>query len=423
MAERDAARIRVADHVMCLSIFLYLNYEKRGNPCRVCGIKVEDGSYHFYVRSTFESLQPIGCSGSARHPGPSPSPTLVETEQKKGERAFLSLSKIKKRNRHLRKRKVFSLIPEEVFRRTPPPEKGARRRTFCTNSHVTSSVSSAPHVIDGGFTGWEPCSGDVGRRLAPVTDPYNPAGCSTCAGKFEWCDITPAVGRFTYAYFDFNGTHLNILNDWKFNDKLPVQPHCYNQFNAWTGGGSEQWLIKVFGDGHTTAQLNGKELDYSSATGRVGWGRSPLVPDRDHSIFELSFAASPGGFGVRLSDPGPRFGCEVLETDPASLVGTGSSGGGTTVSTADAASFEEAAVALPPSNLCTPGSLTGLEPGCTPLPEVPADASTNEDFTDRLGIAISNPVSSAPHVIDGGFTGWQPCPGDLGRRLARCTGD
>ena len=50
MAERDAARIRVADHVMCLSIFLYLNYEKRGNPCRVCGIKVEDGSYHFYVK-------------------------------------------------------------------------------------------------------------------------------------------------------------------------------------------------------------------------------------------------------------------------------------------------------------------------------------------------------------------------------------
>ena len=30
--------------------FLYLNYEKRGNPCRVCGIKVEDGSYHFYVK-------------------------------------------------------------------------------------------------------------------------------------------------------------------------------------------------------------------------------------------------------------------------------------------------------------------------------------------------------------------------------------
>ena len=47
-------------------------------------------------------------------------------------------SKIKQRNRHL-KRMVFSLIPEEVFRRTPPPEKGARRRTFCTNSHVTSS--------------------------------------------------------------------------------------------------------------------------------------------------------------------------------------------------------------------------------------------------------------------------------------------
>ena len=57
MAERDAARIRVADHVMCLSIFLYLNYEKRGNPCRVCGIKVEDGSYHFYVNDHYALSQ------------------------------------------------------------------------------------------------------------------------------------------------------------------------------------------------------------------------------------------------------------------------------------------------------------------------------------------------------------------------------
>ena len=144
-------------------------------------------------------------------------------------------------------------------------------------------------------------------------------------------DLSPPLSdERRYAYFDYNGSHLNILNDWLYNDEKPVQPECYNLFNAWTGGGDEQWVIKVYGDGNTSVELNGVEQldpDSKGSAGRVGWGISPRVPDRNHSIFELSFAASPGGFGVRLSDPGPRFECGKLETDPKGHAGTASEGG------------------------------------------------------------------------------------------------
>ena len=105
---------------------------------------------------------------------------------------------------------------------------------------------------------------------------------------FEWCDVTPAVGRVTYAYIMFNGTHLNILNDWKYNSELPVRRHCYNLFNAWTGSGAEQWEIKVYGDKRTEIRLNGDlwPLNTTGVASAVGWGPSPLDPTTNHSIFD-----------------------------------------------------------------------------------------------------------------------------------------
>jgi hypothetical protein len=130
--------------------------------------------------------------------------------------------------------------------------------------------------------------------------------------------VTPAVGRFTHCYFDFDGTSLHILNDWIYNDAQPVSAHCFNQFDAWTGGGAERWVIKVFGDNTVEVRLNGQPqpANFSGAAGAVGNGPSPNT-GTNHSIFELSFPASPGGFGVQLHDPGPRFECGVLETEPA----------------------------------------------------------------------------------------------------------
>ena len=39
----------------------------------------------------------------------------------------------------------------------------------------------------------------------------------------EWKGIRAARGRFTNAYFDFDGSHLHILNDWIYNDERPAR--------------------------------------------------------------------------------------------------------------------------------------------------------------------------------------------------------
>lgn len=77
---------------------------------------------------------------------------------------------------------------------------------------------------------------------------------------------------------------------------------CYNLFNAWTGGGRERWVLKVYGSGKVYVQKNGVEVDQTEedATGAVGFEFSPTQLGVNHSIFELSFAASPGWFGVQL---------------------------------------------------------------------------------------------------------------------------
>jgi len=166
---------------------------------------------------------------------------------------------------------------------------------------------------------------------------------------YEWSDVTPARGRYTNAYFDYDGTHLHILNDWIYNDAQTVKPYCYNLFTAWTGGGSERWMLKVYGDKRVEVTLNGESVLSTDvgALGAVGNHTSPLHGSEKHSIFELSFMASPGGFGVQLHDPGPRFGCETLEEEPAKFVGDATMGGGCGLTPLDDTGFENAVDLLP----------------------------------------------------------------------------
>ena len=165
-----------------------------------------------------------------------------------------------------------------------------------------------PHTVDGAFTDWT-------------------AGSD---GDHEWKATVPAMGKYTYAYFDYDGEALHILNDWHVNDAAALTPTCFNLFKAWTGGGSEQWTVRVYGSGTVTVELNGTPVDLDGAEGAVGFGPSPLVPV-DHTIFELRLPASPGGFGVQLHDPGPTFACEELLTDPSNFQGSLDAVGGSAV--------------------------------------------------------------------------------------------
>ena len=132
----------------------------------------------------------------------------------------------------------------------------------------------------------------------------------------QWGCISPVTGRYTKLYVDYikdatspKGGFLYLLNDWIKNEDGPVPADCYNLFRMSTGGGSERWEIKSFGDKSVWVALNDEVVQERSnssgaglATGAVGFGPSPNS-DLDHTIFELKFPASKGLFQLQLHDP------------------------------------------------------------------------------------------------------------------------
>lgn len=79
---------------------------------------------------------------------------------------------------------------------------------------LAASPEAAPaptHTTDGQFTEWK--GGDV-----QLTG--------------EWAGTTPAIGRFTNAYFNYDGQKLHILNDWIYGDVSEVKSNCYNKVNV-----------------------------------------------------------------------------------------------------------------------------------------------------------------------------------------------
>ena len=165
---------------------------------------------------------------------------------------------------------------------------GTAKVSLTTASAPTEPVSvpgsTLQHTPDGTFTGFVPDAGTY---------------------KGEWSDVTPVKGTYTNFYADFEDNKLNLLNDWYFNSDK-VDPDCYNEFNAWTGNGAEQWTIRAYGDKHVTVLKNGTALDPGDGgvLGGSSYGPSPKVAE-PHTIYELQIAASPGSWGVKLCDPGP----------------------------------------------------------------------------------------------------------------------
>jgi hypothetical protein len=178
---------------------------------------------------------------------------------------------------------------------------------------VTNSGSAFPHSADGAFAGW-----------AKGTD------------RYEWFDVRPARGMYSYFYADFDGANLWLLNDWFYNDEK-IDPDCYNQFGVWTGGGAERWDIRAYGDKRVEVRKDGKlvETGASGIEGGYSFGPSPNV-DRPHTMYELKIPARAGSWGVQLHDPGPRFGCNRRVVDPAPISGgLGEAAGGARASSAD----------------------------------------------------------------------------------------
>ena len=115
---------------------------------------------------------------------------------------------------------------------------------------------------------------DPSVLINPVIPPPPPGVGKPCDqgeiiidGLFDdaWTCVKPAVGKYTFAYFDFRpdsnsttGFSLYILNDWGFGAMDQSEdPDCFNEFRVTTGSGSEVWIVRVFVDASVEITLNG----------------------------------------------------------------------------------------------------------------------------------------------------------------------
>jgi hypothetical protein len=183
---------------------------------------------------------------------------------------------------------------------------------FKTSSDAPASVESPkasyPHRADGAFSDWEPGATD-----------------------YEYQGVQAAQGMYSRFYANHDGERLWMLNDWFYNGDA-IEPDCYNQFGVYTGGGTEFWEIRAYGDQHIEVRLNGSVL--AADDERVLGGYSLVATPNDstpHTVYEIGVETAPGGWGVQLHDPGPTYGCDRLETDPMTYAGQSSD----TMSTVD----------------------------------------------------------------------------------------
>ncbi|GEM_PF-1168194 len=155
-----------------------------------------------------------------------------------------------------------------------------------------------PHTIDGRFTGW-PAQKD-------------------CA---EW-DVKPLKGVYGDLYVHYGDQRLVLLNDWHLRIE-DIPKDWYNLFTIATGGGTQQWEIRVYADDRIEVLRDGKPYK-AHAKGAYGFSASPEHP-QPHTIFELELTGVlPGPISISESDPGPGKWPtpeKALKKEPKSFVG------------------------------------------------------------------------------------------------------
>lgn len=131
----------------------------------------------------------------------------------------------------------------------------------------------------------------------------------------EWSRSKPARGKYSNLYADYCDSILYILNDWVLGIEEPDKLNCYNLFELYTGDRKEHWAVYVY---HSISKgirvfLNGKDVSLDTSIvkgGKFGFDVSPLMPDKQHTIYEFAIKASEGNWNLQMCDPGPSSFCD-----------------------------------------------------------------------------------------------------------------
>jgi hypothetical protein len=156
-----------------------------------------------------------------------------------------------------------------------------------------SSPADPTPVVDGKFTGWS----EAGWPASP----------------HEYGAHPPVEGKYGWFYIAVPTCHsFYLINDWYVRSDAPICPAMYNLFRFSTGGGHQNWEVKVYGDGHLTVTMNGQP--YAGGSGGYSYGPSPNTPD-SHTIFEFGVTGVEAGeLACQLHDPASAAALHVTDT-------------------------------------------------------------------------------------------------------------
>lgn len=158
--------------------------------------------------------------------------------------------------------------------------------------------STYPHTTDGAWTNWSPGA------------PY----------PWEWYDIPFFKGRYSYYSADYLTTaaKMYVMNDF-FANTNGLLADDFNEFEVWVPGAvaENRYTIRVFGDNHVEAWLNGAPVTIAGAVQIIN---SPMHPV-PHTVYEIAIP-SPVGVNVTMAAKDPKEPGAVPQQQAGAFVGT-----------------------------------------------------------------------------------------------------
>lgn len=166
----------------------------------------------------------------------------------------------------------YSLVPSSFV----PIASGNCDRPAYGSGWQAVLTPTAPHVIDGRFTG------------------------------DEWVHVPPLQGQYTDVYIDVRGGNLYLLNDWHVNDQGSSEG-CFNLFALEIGG--RRLEVRVFSE---RIEVDGLDV---TGDGTAGFGPSERYPE-PHTMWEFRIPfASTSDVIVCAHDPASYSACLAPPTD------------------------------------------------------------------------------------------------------------